>query len=233
MIFLVKMMWKTGGLLAAAAMLTGCGLQSVTQAANQETLTYEVREKVVKLVVVGGAGDVVISEADGSAVKVSETFRWSSGKPTTEHKVEGDALVMTYDCPHAMDNCSVDYMVEVPKGTRVEAETGSGDIHLRALGNPIKAKVGSGDLQGTGLTGEEIKVEAGSGDTTLTYDTAPNSIDLVSGSGTANITLPDGLYHVDAQAKSGESMISVKTDRNSPHKIVVRTGSGDISLSAV
>ncbi|SDM30859.1 hypothetical protein SAMN04489726_0911 [Allokutzneria albata] len=33
---------------------------------------------------------------------------------------------------------------------RVEAETGSGDIHLRALGNPIKAKVGSGAVEGTG-----------------------------------------------------------------------------------
>jgi hypothetical protein len=35
---------------------------------------------------------------------------------------------------------------------------------------------------------------------------------------------------VDAQAKSGEATVAVKTDQNSPHKVVVRTGSGDINL---
>lgn len=137
---------------------------------------------------------------------------------------------MTYDCPHAVDNCSVDYKVHVPKGMRAELETGSGDVHLRALSNPIKAKVGSGDLEGTGLTGTDLTVEAGSRDTTLKYATAPGSIDLVTGSGTAKITLPGGPYGVDAQAKSGDVTVSVTTDQNSPHKVVARAGSGDISL---
>ncbi|WP_259404781.1 DUF4097 domain-containing protein [Microbispora sp. H10830] len=224
------MMVMAGGLLATAALLTGCGLRDITQAANQATLDYEVKEKVARLVVVGGAGDIVISEAAGNVVTVSETLHWSSGKPTTEHHVDGDALVMTYDCPHAMDNCSVDYKVHVPKGIRTELETGSGDIHLRALSNPIKAKVGSGDLEGAGLTGTDLTVEAGSGDTTLKYAAAPDSIDLVTGSGTAKITLPGGPYDVDAQAKSGDVTVSVTADQNAPHKIVARAGSGDISL---
>ncbi len=230
MILFVRMMVMAGGLLATAALLTGCGLRDITQAANQATLDYEVKEKVARLVVVGGAGDIVISEAAGNVVTVSETLHWSSGKPTTEHHVDGDALVMTYDCPHAMDNCSVDYKVHVPKGIRTELETGSGDIHLRALSNPIKAKVGSGDLEGAGLTGTDLTVEAGSGDTTLKYAAAPDSIDLVTGSGTAKITLPGGPYDVDAQAKSGDVTVSVTADQNAPHKIVARAGSGDISL---
>ncbi|WP_240809097.1 DUF4097 family beta strand repeat-containing protein [Microbispora catharanthi] len=224
------MMVMAGGLLATAALLTGCGLRDITQAANQATLDYEVKEKVARLVVVGGAGDIVISEAAGDVVTVSETLHWSSGKPTTEHHVDGDALVVTYDCPHAMDNCSVDYKVHVPKGMRTELETGSGDIHLRALSNPIKAKVGSGDLEGAGLTATDLTVEAGSGDTVLKYATAPDSIDLVTGSGTAKITLPGGPYDVDAEAKSGDVTVSVTTDQNSPHKVVARAGSGDISL---
>ncbi|KAB8183545.1 DUF4097 family beta strand repeat protein [Microbispora catharanthi] len=226
----MRMMVMAGGLLATAALLTGCGLRDITQAANQATLDYEVKEKVARLVVVGGAGDIVISEAAGDVVTVSETLHWSSGKPTTEHHVDGDALVVTYDCPHAMDNCSVDYKVHVPKGMRTELETGSGDIHLRALSNPIKAKVGSGDLEGAGLTATDLTVEAGSGDTVLKYATAPDSIDLVTGSGTAKITLPGGPYDVDAEAKSGDVTVSVTTDQNSPHKVVARAGSGDISL---
>ncbi|MFI6795263.1 DUF4097 family beta strand repeat-containing protein [Streptosporangium canum] len=227
------MMVMAGGLLATAALLAGCGLQNIGRPANQATLDYEVKEKVGGLVLVGGSGDIVITEAAGSVVKVRETLRWSSDKPTTKHEVEGDDLVMTYDCPNAVDNCSVAYTVEVPRGMRVEVETGSGDLHLRALGNPIKAKVGSGDLEGTGLTGAEIKVEAGSGDTTLKYATVPDSIGLVGGSGTAELILPGGPYNVDAKAKTGEATVSVKSDQNSPHKVVVRTGSGDISLLPV
>ncbi|MFF4124998.1 DUF4097 family beta strand repeat-containing protein [Microbispora rosea] len=230
MIVCMKMAMVAGGLLATAALLSGCGLKDVTQAANQATLDYEVKEKAARLVVLGGAGDIVISEAAGGVVTVSETLHWSSGKPTTEHKMDGDALVITYDCPHAMDNCSVDYGIRVPKGMRTEVETGSGDIHLRALGNPIKAKVGSGDLEGAGLTAAGLTVEAGSGDTTLKFATAPDTIDLVTGSGTAKIMLPGGPYNVDAEAKSGETTVSVATDQNSPHRVVARAGSGDISL---
>ncbi|MEV4459612.1 DUF4097 family beta strand repeat-containing protein [Microbispora sp. NPDC049633] len=230
MIFIMRTTMMAGGLLAAAALLAGCGLQDITRAANHATLDYEVKEKVARLVVVGGAGDIVVSEASGDVVTVKETLRWSSGKPITEHKVDGDALVMTYDCPQAMDNCSVDYDVYVPKGMRAEVETGSGDIHLKALSNPIKARVGSGDLEGAGLTGTLLKVEAGSGDTTVKYAAAPGSIDVVTGSGDAKITLPGGPYDVDATADSGDVTVSVTTDRNSPHKIVARADSGNVSF---
>ncbi|MEV0146689.1 MULTISPECIES: DUF4097 family beta strand repeat-containing protein [unclassified Nonomuraea] len=226
----MKAIVLAGGLVTTAMVLTGCGLQNITKATDQAILSYEVKEKVARLVLVGGAGEVVISAADGGVVKVAETLRWTSAKPTTEHKVEGDALAMRYDCPKAMDNCSVDYTIEVPKGMAVDVATGSGDIRLQALGGPVKAKVGSGDLEGTGLTGTEIKVEAGSGDTTLKYATTPDSVDLVVGSGNTKIELPGGPYNVDAKARSGDATVSVKTDLNSPHKVVARAGSGDVSV---
>ncbi|MGI5488908.1 DUF4097 family beta strand repeat-containing protein [Microtetraspora malaysiensis] len=249
MIFLVKAMVITGGLLASVALVSGCGLQNITRAANKETVTYDVKDKVARVVLVGGSGDIEVDEADGGGgVKVDETLRWSSGKPVTEHKVEGDALVMSYECPHAMDNCSVNYKVKVPKGMRVEAkvgsgdirlnalsgptkvETGSGDVYLTELSGPITAKVGSGDLEGTGLTGTELKVQAGSGNATLKYATAPDNIDVSAGSGDAKITLPEGPYSVDAQTKTGDTTVSVKTDPSSPHRAVIRTGSGNITL---
>ncbi|MFI6792491.1 DUF4097 family beta strand repeat-containing protein [Nonomuraea sp. NPDC050383] len=226
----MKAILLVGGLVTTAMVLTGCGLQNITKAADQATLSYEVKEKVARLVLVGGAGETVISEGDGSVVKVVETLRWTSAKPTTEHKVEGDALAMRYDCPEAMDNCSVDYTIEVPKGMAVDVATGSGGIRLKALGGPIKTKVGSGDLEGTGLTGTQIKVEAGSGDAMLKYATPPDSVDLVIGSGNAKIELPGGPYNVDAKAKSGDATVSVKTDHNSPHKVVARVDSGDVSI---
>ncbi|WP_245647033.1 DUF4097 family beta strand repeat-containing protein [Microtetraspora niveoalba] len=230
MIFLVKMMAITGGLLIAATFVTGCGLQNFGRAANHETLGYEVKDKVARVVLVGHAGDIEIGEADADVVEVEETLRWSSRKPVAEHKVEGDALVLTYECPHAMDNCSVGYVVTVPKGLRVEVETGSGDVRLKALSGPIKAKVGSGDLDGDGMTGSELRLEAGSGDATLKYASAPDNVDVVAGSGDAKIMLPDGPYNVNADTNSGDTTVSVATDPKSPHKVVIRTGSGDVSL---
>ncbi|MFF3671019.1 DUF4097 family beta strand repeat-containing protein [Microtetraspora malaysiensis] len=223
-------------------------MQNITRAANNETVTYDVKDKVARVVLVGGSGEIEVGEADDSVVKVGETLRWSSGKPVTEHKVEGDALVMSYECPHAMDNCSVSYKVKVPKGMRVEAKVGSGDVRLNALSGPTKvetgsgdayltelsgpitAKVGSGDLEGTALTGKELKVEADSGNATLKYATVPDNVNVSAGSGDAEITLPDGPYSVDTKTRSGETTISVKTDLGSPHRVVIHTGSGNVSL---
>ncbi|MFI6291761.1 DUF4097 family beta strand repeat-containing protein [Nonomuraea sp. NPDC050790] len=226
----MKTMVLAGGVLAAAVLLTGCGLQNIGKPANQEKVEYTVSDKVVKLRLDSGSGNTEIREGSGDTVKVVETLKWSSDKPRTEHKVEGGTLVMTYDCPAAMDNCSVDYKVEVPKGLPLDLETGSGDIALKGVTGPIVASVGSGDLAGTGLLGKSASVKTGSGDTTLKYAAAPDALDLVTGSGNSVIQLPGGPYAVQAVADSGDATVTVKNDPSATRKVSVKAGSGDVSV---
>ncbi|MFD9939595.1 DUF4097 family beta strand repeat-containing protein [Nonomuraea sp. NPDC059023] len=229
----MKTMVLAGGLLASAVLLTGCGLQNIGKAANQETVDYSVTDKVVKLRLAGGSGDTEIREGTGGAIKVVETLKWNSDKPKTEHKVEGDTLVMKYDCPAAMDNCSVNYKIEVPKGLQLDLETGSGDIALKGVTGPIVASVGSGDLVGTGLLGKTVSVKTGSGDTKLTYAAAPDEVNLVTGSGNSVIELPAGPYAIQAVADSGDANVSVKNDPSATRKVSVKAGSGDVSVLPV
>ncbi|MFI6504233.1 DUF4097 family beta strand repeat-containing protein [Nonomuraea typhae] len=221
-----------GGLLASSLVLTGCGLANLVgaKADNREVNEYTVTDKVAKLRLSSGSGDTEIREGDAAAIKIVETLLWNSDKPKAEHKVEGDALAVTYDCPSAMDNCSVDYKIEVPKGLALELETGSGDIALVGVTGAIKADVGSGDLTGTRLGGEQVSVETGSGDASLAYASAPKLVDMVVGSGNASIELPEGPYAVDAKTSSGDKTVSVKTDPAAANKVTVRAGSGDVSV---
>ncbi|MFC4115719.1 DUF4097 family beta strand repeat-containing protein [Nonomuraea zeae] len=227
----MKTMMVAGGLLASALLLTGCGLASIGGPDNQDTVSYQVTDKVAKLQFKGNAGDAVITETDGAAIKVVETLRWrGDDKPVPEHKVEGDALFVTYDCPSSWGSCGVDYKIEIPKGLPVDLDSGSGNITLRSLTGPIDVRVGSGDLDATGLAGKKVFAEAGSGNIAMKYTTVPEGVELKVGSGDIALNVPDGAYDVKTEVGSGDVAVSVKTDKSSPSKISLTSGSGDISV---
>ncbi|MEV0591054.1 DUF4097 family beta strand repeat-containing protein [Nonomuraea cavernae] len=221
-----------GGLLASAALLTGCGLQGLTGPANQDVVNYQVTDKVAKLDLKTASGDAVITEHDGTAVQVTETLQWSDAKPEPEHRVDGDTLFMTYACNGGANwgRCTVNYKIEIPKGLRVVVDTGSGDITLRSLTGPLESSSGSGEVAGTGLAGKTLVAESGSGNLDLKYVSPPDSVQIKTGSGDVALHVPNGSYAVSTEAGSGDVAVSVKDDDASPRKISLKAGSGDISL---
>lgn len=230
MIHIMKTIVMAGGLLVSAALLTGCGLANLGGPANRDTVTYQVTDKVAGLKLKSGSGDTDITETGGNAVRVVETLRWSDEKPETEHRVDGDLLSMSYNCPAKWDDCGVDYKIEIPKGLRVDLDSGSGDITLTSLTGPIGVFMGSGNVNGTGLAGEKVSVKTGSGDAELKYAAVPGSVDVRTGSGNATLHVPDGPYEVSTRAGSGEIQVSVQNVASSPHKVTMTTGSGDINV---
>ncbi|MGI5270003.1 DUF4097 family beta strand repeat-containing protein [Nonomuraea sp. CA-218870] len=219
-----------GGLLASAALLTGCGLDSLAGPSEQDTVSYEVTEKVTKLEVRNGSGDTLITETGGGSVKVDETLRWRGEKPRTEHTVNGDTLLITFECPRTWSDCGVDYEIEIPKGLQVKAETGSGDVTLRSLSGPLAFNAGSGAVDAAGLTSKTVAGEVGSGDIELEYAAAPDGVRLETGSGGITLRLPDEGYDVRTEVGSGDTTVSVRDDRGAPRKIVISAGSGDVSV---
>ncbi|MED7926442.1 DUF4097 family beta strand repeat-containing protein [Nonomuraea sp. LP-02] len=222
-----------GGLLAGAALLTGCGLDSIAGPTNKDTKSYEVTDRVTELRLDGASGDAVITETGGTAVRVTETLTWrGDSKPTPEHRIEGGVLALSYTCPSNLGSCGVDYRIEVPKGLAVDLDSGSGDITLRALSGDVRVNVGSGDVDAADLAGKNVVADSGSGNVELKYTTAPTNARLKAGSGDVSLFVPDGAYDVTTDVGSGDVTVSVKNDRSSPNKISVRTGSGNISVSA-
>ncbi|TYB58594.1 DUF4097 domain-containing protein [Nonomuraea sp. PA05] len=221
-----------GGLLAAAALLTGCGLGDIAGPSNEDTVSYQVTDKVTKLQLKSDAGEAVITETDGTAVRVVETLHWrgDSHKPKPEHKVEGDALFLTYACPANWGSCSVDYKIEIPKGLPVDLEAGSGNLTLRNLTGQIDLTAGSGDVDAAGLAGKKVYADLGSGNIQLTYTAAPETAELKTGSGDITLNVPDGAYDVKTDVGSGDATVTVKKDTASAHKISLTAGSGDITV---
>ncbi|NUP78298.1 MAG: DUF4097 family beta strand repeat protein [Nonomuraea sp.] len=229
----MKTIVVAGGLLASALLLTGCGIEAIGGSTNQDTVSYEVTDKVSKLQLQSGAGDTVITETTGNAIRVIETLRWrGDDKPEPQHKVEGEALFVTYDCPSNWGSCSVDYKIEVPKGLAVDLDSGSGDITLRTLSGRLDAQLGSGDLDGTGMAGKQVYVKTGSGNVELKYTAAPDTLELDAGSGDVALHLPDVAYDVKKDIGSGDASVTVKSDPASPHKMSLTLGSGDVTVSA-
>ncbi|MEV0148938.1 MULTISPECIES: DUF4097 family beta strand repeat-containing protein [unclassified Nonomuraea] len=228
----MKIIAIASGLLASAMLLTGCGLDAIGNPKNQETGTYQVKDKVQQLHLRSGNGDVTVTESNAAYVSVTETLYWSNDKPRAGHKVEGDTLSVYYDCQSSWGSCGVNYKVEIPKGLRVNLDAGSGDLTLRSLTGPVDLKAGSGDIAGNGLGGKKLFAETGSGDIDLKYAVAPDSVELSVGSGNAALTVPDETYDVYTKVDSGDASISVKDDNSSPRKISLTAGSGDVTVSA-
>ncbi|MGW2156873.1 DUF4097 family beta strand repeat-containing protein [Nonomuraea sp. NPDC001699] len=221
-----------GGLLASAVLLTGCGLDAIGKPKNEETSTYQVKEKVQRLHLRSGSGDVTVTESDATNVSVTERLYWSNDKPQAAHKVEGDTLSVSYDCQKSWGTCGVEYKVEVPKGTQVKLNSGSGDLTLRSLTGPLDVEAGSGDIKGDGLGGKKLLVKEGSGQVNLKYAVAPEGVEVSAGSGDVVLTVPDETYDVRARTTSGDADVSVKKDSSSPRKLSLTTGSGNVTVSA-
>jgi hypothetical protein len=228
---LMKTITIAGGLLATAALLTGCGLQSVVGPRNQDTVDYEVSDKVAALDLKLESGDADITGYDGATIKVSETLRWTDDKPQTRHAVEGDTLRLDHTCPKATwGSCSVDYKVQIPKNLKITTVAGSGNITLRALSGPLDLKTGSGDVDAADLAGKEVRAEAGSGNLTLKYTAAPSSVWMKAGSGDVSVSVPEESYNIQTKVGSGDVDLSVKNEAASPRAMTLTTGSGNIEV---
>ncbi|MET9337509.1 DUF4097 family beta strand repeat-containing protein [Nonomuraea sp. NPDC003804] len=217
-----------GALVLATTALTGCGsgFMAMSGPADEKTETYEVKDKVAVLDVMSGAGDIVINETGRTGIKVTEKQHWRDHEPETTHEVKGDTLELRYDCARG-DSCWVDYTIEVPKGLRIAAEAGSGDVTMRSLTGEVEAKAGSGTIDANNLGGKRVLAETGSGGVELRFTNPPDSVEAQAGSGDVTLYLPNVPYDVVTEVGSGDAQVKVTDDSSSPRKVSVRTGSGD------
>ena len=121
------------------------------------------------------------------------------------------------------ENVSIDYVITAPRGTNVEANSGSGDLNISNLGGPLKAGTGSGTIEANDLTGN-VTLSAGSGDIRAMMNGA-NYVKAETGSGTIRLQgVTGGLY-----AETGSGDIDVSGQPGSGWKL--ETGSGSVTLN--
>jgi hypothetical protein len=122
-----------------------------------------------------------------------------------------------------MRNISIDYDVTAPKGTELEANSGSGDLRLQDLGGPLKANTGSGSIEAGGFSGR-VQLETGSGDIRAGLQ-ASNDVKATTGSGSIHLQGVAGSLF----AETGSGDIEIGGNPSSNWKL--ETGSGSVTLN--
>jgi len=123
-----------------------------------------------------------------------------------------------------LHNISIDYEVQAPARTYLDASSGSGDVTDEGVGVNARLNTGSGTIHATGLK-DSFTVGTGSGDI---YAEQVGSGDVTARTGSGSIELKNLSGGVKADTGSGDIKLSgqPKADWR------VRTGSGGVELWA-
>ncbi|NGO07972.1 hypothetical protein G5C60_10000 [Streptomyces sp. HC44] len=196
--------------LTLMALLSGC----MTDEETSETNSYTVKETVSALDVESNGGLIELVASDRTTVQVTEKFRYSGGKPKTEHAVSGSTLTLkTPGCSSDSSPCEVSYRLEVPRTLSVTLASEGGAVEVTAL---------AGNLT--------VDTDGGSAD--AAFSAAPDTADVRTSGGDLSLRLPGGPYAVDADADGGTEKVTVKTDPASARKVTAKSGGGDITIGS-
>jgi hypothetical protein len=115
-------------------------------------------------------------------------------------------------------------------GGRVMVRTGSGKLALDQASDDLDLQTGSGSITADRLASPHAVVRTGSASVRLDFTAAPDSLDVTSGSGTVEATLPKDAYQVDTSTTSGTVTVKgLRKERTGRH-LKATTVSGDITI---
>jgi DUF4097 and DUF4098 domain-containing protein YvlB len=215
-------------LLLAAAVL---GLAAVPALASEATFerTLSVSGQV-QLTVSTGSGYIHLTRGTGNQVHIfgkvksgwgvsEERVKEIASKPLIEQT--GNIVRIGMHHEH-LNNISIDYEIQAPENSLVDAGSGSGDIRVDGVGENAKLNTGSGNIHATGLHGR-FSVSTGSGDI---YAEQTGSGDVKAETGSGNIELRNLRGGLRAGTGSGD----IKVGGAPVVDWKLETGSGNVEF---
>jgi hypothetical protein len=203
-----------------------------------------------------GSGNIKVTPGSDTQIHITGTARsshgWMGGDGSNEQQVQavcnqppieqnGNDVSIGRSHDDKYRHVSIDYVIEAPRSSSVNANTGSGnlevtdiagtlsgntgsgDVRVANIGADARLQTGSGNIHADGVRGA-AKLETGSGDIHV-QQTAGGDMRASTGSGGIEIAgLNGGLY-----AETGSGGIHVEGTPTSNWRL--NTGSGDIRLN--
>ena len=214
-------------LLATAALALASVPALATEATFERTLNVNGR---VELSVSTGSGNIHITHGDGSRVHVFARVKtnWGGSEEKVREIAANPPIEQTGNIIHIglrhenLHNISIDYEIEAPADTYLDAGSGSGNVTDDGVGENAKLNTGSGNIHATGLHGG-FTANTGSGDI---YAEQSTGGDVKAETGSGNIELRD--LHGSLKAETGSGNIKAGGKPDSAWKL--QTGSGNIEL---
>ena len=189
-------------------------------------------------------GDVEVREGSGrtATVTAAQGRRRSAEGVTFEVKRDGnnvtvcaiyprtrrcDAEGYDYSSWRRDDNelGSIDFTVTLPRGVKLVAATGNGDVDVRQAGAEVNASSGNGEVSVLGADG---RVSASTGNGDVEVSGARGTVDASSGNG--DIKVGTTIGPVSASTGNGTIDVSMNT-LTEPGDMEFSTGNGSINLS--
>lgn len=223
--------------LAAMALLLPLSL-AATEEQFSRTLTVT---GPVELDVDTGSGNITVRTGSSNTVSIVGHMKpnrgnWFSGRRDAEEMMRrlkaappieqhGNSIrvghIADRDIRRAL---SISYELTVPRDTRLEAGTGSGDQSIEGIAGPAHVSSGSGTITLTKI-GSAAEVSTGSGDVVLT--SIAGSVHANTGSGSIRGTAVGGA--ISASTGSGD----VRLEQSAPGDVTISTGSGTVVIDGV
>jgi hypothetical protein len=215
-------------LLATAVMALAAVPALATEATFERTLTVNGR---AELSVSTGSGHIHLKQGSGNQVHVFARVKsnWGGSEEKVREIAANPPIEQTGDIIRIgarhenLHNISIDYDIEAPANSYLDAGSGSGDVTDDGVGENAKLNTGSGSIHATGLHGG-FTVNTGSGDI---YAEQTGSGDVKAETGSGRIELKDVKGGLKAQTGSGD----IKVDGAPEGDWKLGTGSGSIELS--
>jgi len=204
----------------ALLVLTGVGLAGWSLGNRDSNDEHKVTEKISVVHLASTDADVTVQVGDVETTTVKEKRSYWLVQRGDSYSVDGETLRLDGDCGW---QCRSDFVVTVPRGTRVTGDNGSGDLTLTGVGG-VDARATSGDIHLNSVAGD-VKFDLTSGE--LSVDRVSGRLDLEATSGDIKAThLEKGPVHL--KTTSGD--VEVRLDQAAD--VTVRGTSGDIRVVA-
>jgi hypothetical protein len=217
---------------AAAVTLIGAGwaVTGCSVAANTDVRSYQVTGDISALSVRNPVGAIEVTAGPGP-VQITETIRYTNGKPDTGHATDGGTLRLTNGCPGHRHLCQVDYRVRMPAATSLDVDGSVGLVKLTRLGGDVSVTTMAGDVEASGLTSAHTTVRGNAGHISLRYASAPVLVDVTNDAGAIEVHVPkESSYLVDAHTDAGKTTVSVPQDPASSRRISAHNDAGAIII---
>ena len=184
--------------------------------------------EVPKIHIDNFAGNVTVRTGPSGLVRVAATRRARSRPDLDRIEVEvserDGGLVIKTEKPSTLSAASVDLEVTVPAGTRLEVDTGAGNVDIDDSSGPIDVHIGAGNIRYQGAPQGECRFESGAGNITLILPADSNvRVDLQTGAGNIDVD-----FAVDGRV-TGQAVQGV-IGSGAEGTIYAQIGAGNIDL---
>ena len=186
----------------------------------------------VELSVSTGSGNIHLTRGSGNQVRIHGVVKSNWGGSDEKVReiaanppIEQTGNIVRIGGRHEnLHNISINYEIEAPENSFLEASSGSGNVTDDGIGENAKLSTGSGNIHATGLHGG-FSVGTGSGDI---YAEQTGDGDVKAQTGSGNVELKN--LHGGLRGGTGSGDIKVSGTPASPCHL--ETGSGNVEFWA-